>query len=307
MLETPRRRFRGRASGAATNLVVAAALLAAGSISAHPAAAHPAVSLVLDSRGNLYFSDLRSVRVLRPDGTIEVALAGVHTHELWLGPGDVLYGEDVINVGDDYRHRVWRLDTDGTVEDVIPWRAGHPDDFRDYGFARDAAGSSYVLRRADRSIEVRNASRQLLRTVDLSSHAGYLHWLTVEPDGRVHAAVGSDLLRIEPGALRAEVAASNLIERTEAFDWVHDRHALMGMWTDVAGAVYVGVYAGQAVKRVSAAGDVDVVARSEGEWSPVGGRIATDGSTWLLEWSSSNQIRIRQIGAGGAERIFEVD
>ena len=81
----------------------------------------------------------------------------------------------------------------------------------------------------------------------------------------------------------------------------------MGMWTDPSGAVYVAVYAGQVVKRVADSGEVEIVARSEGEWSPVGGRIAPDGSMWLLEWSGSNQVRIRQIGAGGAERIFQVE
>ena len=303
-----KRRLRGGAQSAESKrLIVAAALFAAGILIVPQAAAHPSVSLVVDSRGNVYFSDLQNVRVVRPDGTIEVVIAGVHTHELWLGPGDVLYGEDVTNVGDDYRHRVWRLEPDGTVDDVIPWRDGYPDDFHDYGFARDAVGRSYVLHRAERSIEVREASGRLLRTVDLSPQPGFLHWLTVEPDGRVHAAVGSDMLRVEPGAADAEVVATGLIERTGEFDWVHDRHALMGMWTDTTGAVYVSVYAGQAVKRVTDTGEVQIVARSEGEWSPVGGRIAPYGSMWLLEWSGSNQVRLRQIGADGAERIFQVE
>lgn len=307
MRETRLRSSGGRLFAAAAQLIVGATLFAAGVVLVRPADAHPAVSLVVDSRGNVYFSDLQNVRVLRPDGTIEVAITGVHAHELWLGPGDVLYGEDVTNVGDDYRHRVWRLEPDGTVHDVIPWRDGHPDEFHDYSFARDAAGNSYVLRRAERSIEVRDGSRQLIRVIDLTSHEGFPHWLTVESGGRVHAAVGSALLTVEPGAVSAQVAATGLIERTETFEWVHDRHALMGMWTDSAGAVYVSVYAGQAVKRISDGGEVEIVARSEGEWSPVGGRIAPDGSLWLLEWSGSNQVRVRQIGAGGAERIFEVE
>ena len=301
-------RLRGvEISAAPASLIAAAGILAAGLFLVRPAAAHPAVSLVVDSRGNVYFSDLQNVRVLRPDGTIEVAIAGVHTHELWLGPGDVLYGEDVTNVGDDYRHRVWRREPDGSLHDVIPWREGYPDDFHDYGFARDAAGNSYVLRRAERSIEVRDTSSQLLRTVDLSPHAGFPHWLTVEPGGRVHAAVGSGLLRIDPGAAQAEVVATDLVERTGEFDWVHDRHALMGLWTDAAGTVYVSVYAGQVVKRVTDTGEVQIVARSSAGWSPVGGRIAPDGSVWLLEWSGSNQVRVRRIGADGAERIFEID
>ena len=112
--------LRGRRGISATAVVLTLTLPAL-------AAAHPPVSLVLDSRGNLYFSDLRNVRVLRPDGSIEIAVADVHTHELWLGPDGSLYGEDVTNVGEDYRHRVWRLEPDGVVTDVLPWRAGYPD------------------------------------------------------------------------------------------------------------------------------------------------------------------------------------
>jgi hypothetical protein len=265
------------------------------------------VSLVHDSRGNLYFSDLLNVLVLRPDGSIEVAIAGVHTHETWLGPGDVLYGEDVTNEGDDNRHRVWRMDADGTLHDVISRRDGHPDDFHDYGFARDAAGNAYVLRRFDNSIEVRDASRQLMRTIDLNSGGGFVHWLTVEASGRAHAAIGPDLLRVAPGSEHAEVVATDLVERTVEFDWVHDRHALMGMWTDVESAVYVSVYAGQVVKKVTGSGRVEIMARSAGDWSPVGGRIAMGGSMWLLEWSNSNQARIRRINPDGTERIFAED
>ncbi|MEJ2483565.1 MAG: hypothetical protein P8049_10760 [Gemmatimonadota bacterium] len=283
------------------------AILAAALLLAPVALAHPPVSLVLDSRGNLYFSDLRSVRVLRPDGAIEIAVADVHTHELWLGPDGALYGEDVTNVGDEYRHRVWRLDAGGHLTETIPWRDGYPDEFHDYAFQRDAADRSYVLRRDARSVEVRDDGGALLRTISLESHAGFLHWLTSEPDGRVHVAIGPGLYRIGPGDRSATRLADDLIERTPQFDFVHDRHALMGMWTDPEGAVYVSVYSGQVVKRVSPRGEIIDVVRSSGNWSPVGGRMRPDGGLWLLEWSSDNEIRVREIDSNGNERVFEVD
>ncbi|MCL7985949.1 MAG: hypothetical protein M8872_11900 [marine benthic group bacterium] len=269
------------------------------------ASAHPPVSLVLDGRGNLYFSDLRNVRVLRPDGSIEVAVSDVHTHELWLGPDGAVYGEDVTNVGDDYRHRVWRIEPDGTVTDVISWRDGYPDEHHDYGFQRDARGNTFVLRRDARSIEVRDPARALLREIPLQDTVGFLHWLTVSPDGLVHVAIGPDLYRVEPGEASAEVVARDLVERTPEFDFVHDRHALMGMWTDARGAICVSVYSGQVVKCVSPRGEVTDLVRSSGKWSPVGGRIRPAGGHWLLEWSSDNEVRVRAIAADGTERFFE--
>lgn len=241
---------RARILGGTTSAVVGIFLglaVTSGPGFVRPANAHPSVSLVQDTRGNLYFSDLESVRALRPDGS------------------------------------------------------------HDYGFGRDAVGNTYVLRRDSRSIEVRDAAGSLKRSVELGAGGGFVHWLTVEPGGRLHVAVGDEIRRIDPGSNRAQVVATELSERTAEFSWVHDRHALMGMWADDQGSVYVAVFAGQVVKKIDGSGEVTVIARSEGDWSPVRGRSGPDGRLHLLEWSNSNQVRIREIGSTGAERIFPVD
>lgn len=267
--------------------------------------AHPSAVLVMDSRGNVYFSDLANVWVLRPDGSIELAVPRVHTHELWIGPADTLYGEDVTNVGEAYRHRVWKLAPDGELSDEVPWRDGFPDDFHDYGFNRDSYGLTYVLRRSERVVDVLDQAGVLVRTISLAGLGGFVHWLTVSPGGRMHVAVGADLLTVAPGGTEAELVAAGLVERTDEFNWVHDRHALMGMWPDSAGNVYVSVFSGQVLKRVSPSGQVSVVTRAQGDWSPVGGLVSDDGAVWILEWSGSNQVRVRRLQPDGTERVFE--
>ena len=267
--------------------------------------AHPSAVLVMDSRGNVYFSDLANVWVLRPDGSIELAVPRVHTHELWIGPADTLYGEDVTNVGEAYRHRVWKLAPDGELSDEVPWRDGFPDDFHDYGFNRDSSGLTYVLRRSERVVDVLDQAGVLVRTISLAGLGGFVHWLTVSPGGRMHVAVGADLLTVAPGGTEAELVAAGLVERTDEFNWVHDRHALMGMWPDSAGNVYVSVFSGQVLKRVSPSGQVSVVTRAQGDWSPVGGLVSDDGAVWILEWSGSNQVRVRRLQPDGTERVFE--
>jgi len=57
------------------------------------AGAHPSVSIVIDSGGNVYYSDLEQVWRVAPDGSKTVAVPHVHTHELFLDPQDNLYGE----------------------------------------------------------------------------------------------------------------------------------------------------------------------------------------------------------------------
>lgn len=267
------------------------------------AIAHPPVALVMDHQGTVFYSDLHHVWMIAPDGAKTIAVRNVHTHELWLGPDGSLYGEDVTNVGEQWYHRVWRRHPDGALTDVIPRRAGHPVDHADYAFAHDQSGRSYVLRRAEGRIDIRREGA-VVRSVPLDLRRGTPGWLIADSTGVVHVTVGPDLLRLEPSDDALTVVARDLVERTEAFDFVHDRHALMGLWTDREGAVFVAVFAGQMVKRITPAGTVSVVARTKGSWSPSGGLVAPDGALWLLEFSTSNEARVRRIGPDGGEQIF---
>lgn len=273
-----------------------------------PADAHPPVSVVIDSQGNVFYSDLTQVWRIDARGKKTVAVPNVHTHKLWIGPGDVLYGEDVTNVGDDYRHRVWKRMPDGALSHAIDWREGHPVDFDDYGFEFDAAGHMYVLLHAERRIDVfsnpfsKNQAR--LRSISLEAFDGFIHWHTVHPDGTVFVTVGDALVRMLPGETRGQILAQDLIVRTPAFDFLHDRHALMGMWTDAEQNVYVSAYAGQQAKRVARDGRVTTAFTQSGKWSIAGGTIDGQGRTWLLEFSNNNEARIRRID-GDKETVWE--
>ena len=265
--------------------------------------AHPSVSVVMDSRSVVYYSDLENVWMILPDGTKQIAVRGVHTHELWIDSRDQLYGEDVTNVGEAYRHRVWVRSTDGAIKDVIPWRNGYPDDLADYAFVRDDEGQSYVLRRSKRRIDLRKEDR-VTDSIRLDALEGFLHWTTLSPTGELFVGVGADVYRIaDPKAAPVRVA-HDLVETTEAFSFVHARHAIMGMWTDASGHLYVSIFSGQVVKRVAPGGQVTTVYRSEADWSPTGGLSAPDGSLWILEISSSNRVCVRRVAPDGRIHTF---
>ena len=249
----------------------------------------------MDADGIIYYSDLNQVWMVLPDGSQQIAVSNVHSHELWLGPDGSVYGEDVQNEGEHYRHRVWHRHPDGSITNALPWREGHPVEYDDFSLARDGSGRSYVLRRAEGRIDVLDQDHNLLRSVALDLSRGIPGWLTVNEAGRVHLTVGPDVLRLDPEDDAPTVIARDLIERTEAFDFVQDRHALMGLWTDRQGNVYVSIYAGQHVKRIAPDGTVTVAVRSSGIWSPAGGLITSNGELWLLEFSSNNEARVRRI------------
>lgn len=264
-------------------------LLAAGVLgAASPALAHPSWGIVRDSKGNIYYTDLEQVWRLAPDGTKAIAVPGVHTHELYIDVGDNLFGEHSWYEGEAtnrWGYRVWRRSPDGSVANVVPPTEGFR---REHSFVRDTIGNMYwhdkgrVHRRSPAGA---NALLTKHRFTDIRS---------------MTASAGGDLYLIDQGALyrvttRGHVRrlAANLGESSPTMPTVGVRHQLMGLWLDQAGNVYVAAFGGQKVKRVSPAGKVEVVARTTSPWSPTGGLVAPDGSLWLLEYSLTNQARVR--------------
>lgn len=264
--------------------------------------AHPPYSLVMDERGTVYYSDLSNIWQITPDGQRRIVVPDVHAHELWLDASGALYGEDVANVGDRYRHRVWRLSPDGSLSDARPWREGHPSDHEDFAISRDARGREYVLKRASSQLVLQENSQQL-NVVDLSPIGSAPERIHVSPSGVAHLTAGSSVWRWNEGTPAPVLVASDLIDRSEAFDFVQDRHALMGVWEDDRG-VYVTVFSGQHVTRIADDGTRTVVARSPGNFSPTAGLTAPDQALWLLEFSSSNEVRVRRLAPDGKETVY---
>jgi hypothetical protein len=254
--------------------------------------AHPPVSVVIDSRGNVYYSDLSQVWRVAPDGKESVAVKNVHTHELALDARDNLYGEHLWYEGDrtgKWRHYVWRLAADGTLRRIIPTREGF---LKNYSFVRDAAGNMYwadggpygFIRRkaaADHSIR---AVAQGLKDV---------RWMHATPSATLYLIDGRDLVRVRDRKVTR--IARNLAGTSFTRPQVSLRHALMGLWTDRAENVYVADHAHGRVLRVSQDGEIRTVYQTTWPWSPTGGTFGPDGTLWLLESSTTNRVRVRRV------------
>src|SRR5690606_3646798 len=79
----------------------------------------------------------------------------------------------------------------------------------------------------------------------------------------------------------------------------------MGMWPDtLQNSVYVAVYGRNAVLHVGADGRARTVARTPPPWGPSGVLVAPDGALWILEYSTSNEARVRRIDRRGQARVF---
>jgi hypothetical protein len=269
--------------------IVAACLLVLASVV--PARAHPGVGIVMDRQGNVFYTDLVHVWRIAPDGRTSIAVRDVHTHELAIDGTGTLFGEDSEYLGGDrWRHRVWRRAPDGRVTDVIPWRDGF---FRDYGFVRDAAGAMYWVPCPERRCTIRKRTRDgRTTTVGPGVRFGhYINWIAAGSRGSVWVVDGEDLRRID-SAGRISTVVRDL------------GPGMMGLFPDAQGGLYVAVYGARSVVRVGPDGRVTTVARTPTPWAPSGVMVAPDGDLWILEYSTSNEARVRRIARNGRVTVF---
>jgi sugar lactone lactonase YvrE len=261
-------------------------------VAAATVTAHPGVGIVQDSRGNVFFTDLKQVWKVTPDGRKSVAVPAVHSHELCLDADDNLYGEHTWYEGDatkKWGHRVWCLKRDGKLTDVLPAREGL---VREYGFVLDRAGNTYwpdpprgqetVIRK--RSLEGKISAHTAAVFVDVN-------WMTATPDGTLYLIDAGNLRRVSPDGKVTTVAA-RLSAQDPPPTAVSDRHYHMGLWTDAKGSVHVAVAQERLVLQVQADGRTKVVARSSEPWSPSGGLFDRDGNLWLLEYDTAHAVRL---------------
>lgn len=267
--------------------------------------AHPGVGIVMDKRGNIYYTDLKHVWKISPDGSKRIAVRGVHTHELCLDADDNLYGEHLWYEGeatDKWGHRVWRLGSDGTLTDLIPARRGFLDDYDDFHFVRDGYGNMYWADRGEPTV-IRKRARDGTITVVARANFRDVRWMTATPNGTLYLIDLYDLVRITPdGTVRT--VARDLAEVSWIRRLFPDRHAVMELWTDPQGNVYTAILSRRVVKKVRPDGQVQVVARSQFPWSPTGGLVAPNGDLWLLEYSNFG-ARARRIRMDEKSTVFD--
>ena len=250
------------------------------------ASAHPGWGIVLDRQGNVFYTDLENVWRIDASGRKTIAVPNVHTHELAFDPAGNLYGEDSRYEGGQWRHRLWRRSPVGRISDVRPWTNGFRED---HGIVRDAAGATYFLHHVkgqNNQVYQRTPGGQLRRLAPHYTFRYIVNQLAVAPDNSVYVAAGGELLRLDTQG-GVHTIARNLAPS-------NGRHALMGIWPDAYGNVYVADLEGRRYLRVRATGKVETLFQSPPPWQPTGLVQAAKGSYWVLEYAGA-QARVRRI------------
>ena len=118
-----------------------------------------------------------------------------------------------------------------------------------------------------------------------------INWIAAGPQGSVYVVDGDDLRRID-----REGRISTVVRGLGS--------GMMGTFPDGQGGLYVAVWGSRSVVRVSAEGRMTTVARTAAPWAPSGVMVAPGGDLWLLEYSTSNEARVRRIARNGRVTIF---
>jgi hypothetical protein len=113
---------------------------------AGPALGHPPYGLVVDRKGDIYFSDLETVWRFSADGRMSVFRPGIpetHVHELALAPDGAIEGDQ--NRYDPATQRyytgLWTRTRSGVERDIVPMTEHPP---AGAGVLRDRDGNRYV-------------------------------------------------------------------------------------------------------------------------------------------------------------------
>lgn len=280
-------------------LVAGLALLAL----AATAGAHPGWGIVQDRTGNVFFTDLKQVWKVSPEGRMSVAVPGVHTHELCFDPAGNLLGEHLWYEGDAtkrWRQRVWRLSPSGAISDLVSERAAFQEGD---SFVRDATGSMYWASVA-RPLLIRKSTAAGKVVTHATGAFTEIGRMTVTRDGVLYLMDAGDLLRVSADG-KVTTVASKLTSMRTPPGGVRRPHYHQGLWTDREGAVYVAVSEERAVMRVRPGGAPEVVKGTGPEWSPSGGLIDREGRLWILEYRADNAVRVLRVEKDGRETIFD--
>lgn len=268
------------------------------------AEAHPGVGIVMDSKGNVFYTDLNHVWRITPDGNQSIVVKNIHTHELYIDEQDNLYGEHEWYKGentDKWGNYVWRLKKNGEFKKIIPEVEGILDNNT---LVRDAKGNSYWVNKSEEvqliNIQSINGDNSLFSTHKFTD----IRWMYFSKENKCLYVVDNlKIKKVSPSG-KVELIANNLKEKTSPYDGVADRHYIFGIATDTSKNVYVATFGARKVKKISRNGIVSTIYQSDSGWSPCGVLVGIDKTLWIMEFSKNNKTRIVRVNNHRERKFF---
>ena len=255
---------------------------------------HPAIGIVRDSKGNIFYSDLKHIWKISPNGKKTIAVSNVHSHEIYLDKDGNLFGEHLWYEGEasnKWGHYVWCLRSNGNLEKIKENTEGF---LSNYSFIRDDSGNMYWVERFTVS---RFMKKQADGTITKLAEGKFkdIRWMVSTKTGILYFIdAGEDLYRIDQQGKISHLASS-LGEVSSVFGVIDQKHNAYAPWVDRYNNVYVPLLDSRKVKRIDPNGKVETVLSTSQDWGPAGGLFDENGNLWLLEYGGGFEVRVRMI------------
>ncbi len=249
-------------------------------------AAHPGIGLVKDSKGNIYYTDLKQVWRIAPDGKKTIVVQGVHTHELYMDEKENLYGQQSTYSGEatnKWYHYIWRLNTKGKLDTIIPLTEGFY--IEDFSFIWDKKGNRYWIQhwKEDRLMKTAcNGKTTVIATGDFK----LVQWMHILNDVLYFIRYDT-VFKVENGITK--VVAADLCSKEKA------HNSLFALWSDARNNLYVANFCKRKIQQITPAGAIKDYYQSPKGWSPSSGLFDNSGNFWVMEYDSKNEVRVRKV------------
>jgi hypothetical protein len=271
--------------------------------------AHPGIGIVMDSQGNVYYTDLKQVLKIDSQGRKTIAVPNVHTHELFIDKEDNLFGEHLWYNGeakDTWGHYVWKRSASGTLEKVIPNTEGF---LSNYSFVRDHAGNMFYAERshACQKMVRKNANNQTITLMGDQCFRNIRNMAATE-EGNIYIIDLFDLKKMDVRGHVTTVAA-NLQENDGSVfspSETNDPHLIMGIAVDNQENIYAAISGGRQIKKITKNGVVTMAATVAEPWAPSGILVSPSGDLYILEYKIANtfEARVEKVSSTGKRTVY---
>lgn len=292
--------------------------------------AHPATGIVVDRKGQVYFSDLETIWKLDANRKLSVFRPGVsgrHVHELTIDDQDNIYGEDISYepATKKWISDVWKMTPEGALTYIVAPTTDPP---RALTMWRDREGNTYFI---DQNNHLKQRTLLLRRTPDgkVTTFAGgaYGHrdgkgtdaqfssvgGLAFGADGSLYLTDGVSLRRVTMDGTVTTVA-NNLNVRTKEdkpvlFEGLYG--SLAGLTVNSNGVAYLADAGNRRLLKINPDGKVEVALRADPPFFPNGAFATPSGDVYVLEVgftlpNISSGPRVRKITPDGKNVILTV-
>src|SRR5688572_22134378 len=249
--------------------------------------AHPGIGIVKDSKGNIYYTDLKQVWKIT-NGHKTVIVPNVHTHELYIDKNDNLYGEGGYYDGptEKFYHYLWVYRPNGQIDTVIGMKEAYV--HQDFSLARDKNGNEYYIKRFlvphTDTTHIYRKSPDQRETIFASGNFKSVNWLHPQDDGNLLYVAHNAIYKVDSSGKISLV--KELIKDSE------NNITIWGVWQDKAKNIYAAVFSDQTIKKIDTHGNTTDIYKSDTNWAPLSGVFDNENKLWVLEGSDKNEVRV---------------